>query len=135
MKHTLEQIHLHGFDLSLLRNLDSFQTTQLLCSYLNLFSNVQYPESYSFSEKINLLFDSVHNIYEVQNLIDNALVTQTNLLDALNDCNHPTLDGTLPKHNLSKPVTKESGSTSAILSNMKCFFFPVILFVFLRLLP
>ena len=118
MKHTLEQMHLHGFDLNLLQNLDSFQTNQLLGSCLTLFSNVQYPESYCFSESLHSLFDSVQELHEVKNLIDDELNSQTNLYDFLNNCIHPTLDGTLPKHNLSKPVTKGSGSTSAILSNM-----------------
>ena len=66
--------------------------------------------------------DSVQELCEVQNSIDDALNSQSNLLDTLNGCNYPTLDGNIPKNNLSKPVTKGYGSTSDILSNMKCFF-------------
>ena len=80
MKHTLEQMHLHGFDLNLLQNLDSFQTNQLLGSCLTLFSYVLYPESYCIAGSLYSLFDSIQEPHEVQNLIEDALYSQTNLL-------------------------------------------------------
>jgi len=116
-KHTVTHLHRHGFDVSLLETLDTFQINQLIFHASGIFENVSYPDSYPEFTTINgLYYDKGSNVRLNQKILNLALSAMKPKKEVfLQKHRLVPIEGVIPKHHLKKQKQKGEGSTCAFL--------------------
>ena len=119
IKHTLEHLHRHGFNLQQLKSLDLLQINQLMSNCYQLFSQTNHDSSYPSSNIAGhySAWDPTVDFIP-QDIID--LVKKAMKKDAygLNPARSHGITNVKQKHYREKPKIKGEGRTSAVLSDV-----------------
>ena len=114
-KHTLTHLYRHGFDLTLLERLDTFQINQLIYNTSGVFEKTVYPGSYPEVANIDGMYSDkgskVKLSQRLVNLVHSAMNPKQE--DIFKKHRLIPVDGALPKHHRKKPKQKGDGSTCA----------------------
>jgi len=120
IKHTLEHMIRHGFNVTLLDKLDPFQINQLIWHCSDIFKNTRYPDHYPAVD-IDGSYIDMGKALEISKIQWKVvkLAVQTKPSKLLDKRRFRTVEGTVGKHLLKKTSKKGEGSSAAVLtSNM-----------------
>ena len=120
IRHTLEQMMRHGFQIDLIDDLDPFQINQMVWHCAEIFKNTRYPDHYPTSNIDGLYQDLGGRLSLTKERFGIVKYSfQTNPIRLLENQRHRRVEGVTGKHLLKKVHKKGDGSTSAVLtSNM-----------------
>jgi hypothetical protein len=118
IRHTIEHMIRHGFNISLVNELDAFQINQMIWHCAEIFRNTSYPENYPTGNIEQSYTDyGQHMKIPKKQLAMVKLALQTKPSKLLKNHRHHKIDGTVRKHHKKKPHRKGDGSTAAVLTN------------------
>jgi Plavaka transposase len=118
IRHTLEHMIRHGFQVQLLDDLDPFQINQMLRHCVDLFKNTQYPENYpidNIDESYTDMGEHLHLPKEQFVVVKYAMQTKPSKL--MKDHRLHKVEGTTGKHLKKKAHKKGEGSSAAVLTS------------------
>ena len=107
IKHTLEHMIRHGFDVTIIDELDPFQINQLLWHCSDIFKNTQYPDNYPASN-IHGSFTDMGRTFVIpkEQLKAARFAVQTKPSKLLEKHRLRRVDGAVGKHLLKKKQQK-----------------------------
>ena len=118
LRHTLEHMIRHGFNISLVDDLDAFQINQMIWQCTEIFRNTSYPESYPAVNIDRSYTDIGIRIHIPKKQVAMVkLSLQTTASKLLKNHRHHKVEGAIPKHLKKKPHRKGEGSSAAVLTN------------------
>ena len=118
IRHTLEHMFRHGFQVSLIDDLDPFQVNQMIWQCHEIFKATRYPDSYPSEEMVGSYTDLGEHISSIPKDLFHGVkyALQTKPSKLLKTHRHRKVEGTTVKHLMKKPNKKGEGSSAAVLS-------------------
>ena len=117
-RHTLTHLYRHGFDITLIETLDTFQINQLMYATSSIFEKTSYPDSYPSVPSIEGVYSDKGKTPRISQHLINKVVTAMDdpaSKQLLEPHRLIPVERVIPKHHLSKPKQKGDGSTCAFL--------------------
>jgi len=117
IRHTLEHMIRHGFNTSMLDELDPFQINQLIWHCSDIFKSTQYPDNYPSVDIVGSYRDLGRTFRIPKKLFrvtKYALQTQPSKL--MKKHRYRKIEGTTEKHFMRKAQKKGEGSSAAVLT-------------------
>lgn len=116
-KHTLTHLYRHGFDISLIESMDSFQINQLIYHTSIIFKKTVYPESYPEYATIDGIYSNRGNKVKLNQRLLNLVHSSMNQKagEMLKKHRLIPVESVMPKHHRKKEKQKGDGSTCAFL--------------------
>ena len=117
IRHTLEQMIRHGFELIWMEDMDAFQINQMIWHCADIFKNVTYPNNYPSSDIVGSYVDLGKRVKLTKEQFAMAkYALQTNGIKLLQNHRHHKVDGVIKKHLKKKAHKKGEGSSAAVLT-------------------
>ena len=117
IRHTLEHMIRHGFQISLIDELDMFQINQMVWHCHDMFKSTQYPNNYPSDDMAGSYNDLGTNVIvpkEQFRIVKHALQEQPSKM--FKNHRRRKVEGTTGKHFMKKTNKKGEGSSAAVLS-------------------